>query len=228
MGQHNNTEDDFRQKLNQREITPSAAAWDRLDAMLTVAEGKKKKRSFGWLYIAASVLGFTLITAAYFSQTGEMIDAGNDRVVLENQPKDEIKAETPAEAVVINKKEATAAVAVTKQTISPLIKKSSIAPEVQPEYQPQIAQQTIINQKNEQEIKTKTSYVDVDELLASVEKEGKTKLTFPGKEKVKVNPGTLLSQVDGELDLSFREKALRSISRQYEKINVALSNRNNE
>ena len=39
----NNFEKDFREKLNQREIEPSNKAWDRLDAMLSVAEEKKPK-----------------------------------------------------------------------------------------------------------------------------------------------------------------------------------------
>ncbi len=46
----NNLEKDFRNKLNQREIQPSEKAWDRLDAMLSVAEKKKPKRT--WMYIA--------------------------------------------------------------------------------------------------------------------------------------------------------------------------------
>ena len=33
----NKLENQFREKLNNREIQPSANAWDRLDAMLSVA-----------------------------------------------------------------------------------------------------------------------------------------------------------------------------------------------
>jgi hypothetical protein len=43
MAQHK-IDKDFRSKLAQREITPTANAWDRLDAMLTVAEQKKPKK----------------------------------------------------------------------------------------------------------------------------------------------------------------------------------------
>ena len=43
----NKFEKDFREKLNQREIEPSNNAWDRLDAMLSVAEEKKPKKSTG-------------------------------------------------------------------------------------------------------------------------------------------------------------------------------------
>lgn len=37
----NNFDNNIQQKFNSREIEPSAQAWDRLDAMLTVAEEKK-------------------------------------------------------------------------------------------------------------------------------------------------------------------------------------------
>ena len=39
----NKLENQIREKLHSREIQPSAQAWDRLDAMLTVAEEKKNK-----------------------------------------------------------------------------------------------------------------------------------------------------------------------------------------
>ncbi|HQX02683.1 MAG TPA: hypothetical protein PKZ44_01100, partial [Flavobacterium sp.] len=56
----NKLENKMREKLNKRTIQPSANAWDRLDAMLSVTE-QKPKRNFKWLSIAAVFVGFTLI-----------------------------------------------------------------------------------------------------------------------------------------------------------------------
>jgi hypothetical protein len=39
----NKIESQFKQKLEQRTIQPTEMAWDRLDAMLSVAEKKKKR-----------------------------------------------------------------------------------------------------------------------------------------------------------------------------------------
>ena len=66
----NNFEKDFREKLNERKIEPSKKAWDRLDAMLSVAEEKKpeKKSKRKWLYIAASFIGFLLVGTIFFNQ----------------------------------------------------------------------------------------------------------------------------------------------------------------
>ena len=65
--EQNNIENQFRDKLNSREIKPSENSWDRLDAMLTVAE--KPKKNYRWMFFAASFLGFILIATIFFSQT---------------------------------------------------------------------------------------------------------------------------------------------------------------
>jgi hypothetical protein len=41
----NKIDNQIRQKLNGREIQPSAQAWDRLEAMLVVSEVKKPKKN---------------------------------------------------------------------------------------------------------------------------------------------------------------------------------------
>ena len=46
------------------------------------------------------------------------------------------------------------------------------------------------------------------------------------KFKIKVNPNTLLTQVDGELELSFREKVIHKINKNYQTVKVALAKRN--
>ncbi len=77
-------ETDFKNKLNQREIKPSQQAWDRLDAMLTVAEEKKAKRKFPWLFIAASIILFLFVGISFFIQNDKTIGVKNE-VVIENK-----------------------------------------------------------------------------------------------------------------------------------------------
>ena len=67
--ERNKLETQFKEQLDSREIKPSEMAWDKLDAMLTVAE--KPKAKFPWMYIAASILGFLLIGTVYFNQKEE-------------------------------------------------------------------------------------------------------------------------------------------------------------
>src|SRR4051812_34530502 len=72
----NKMETEFRNKLNSREIAPSAHAWDRLDAMLNAAEDTKvvPVRKLNWLYIAAGILGFILIASMF------LVQGKNDKV----------------------------------------------------------------------------------------------------------------------------------------------------
>jgi hypothetical protein len=57
MAQHN-LDNQIKEKLNSRDIQPSAQAWDRLDAMLTISEEKKPKKGYGWFFVAASTILF--------------------------------------------------------------------------------------------------------------------------------------------------------------------------
>ena len=54
----NKLDNQIKDKLNAREIQPTAQAWDRLDAMLAVSEEKKQKKGYGWFFVAASTLLF--------------------------------------------------------------------------------------------------------------------------------------------------------------------------
>ena len=77
----------------------------------------------------------------------------------------------------------------------------------------------------------KPSYVDVDALLASVEQPTspqKSEKIFNQKLNVNVNASTLLSQVVGEIELTFREKVIKSVNKNFKTVKVALVNRNNQ
>lgn len=227
-------ENQFKEKISEREITPSKASWDRLDAMLTVAE--KPKRSFKWLYVAASLLGFLLIGNLYFNQNNEERFIANDTIVV-NEPKviPEIK-ETPANINLAKKEEVTKvsevqlASIVTKSKVdSNSVLSNKIENQVTEKEIVQEQQIPIINQKTEQKIvPTKPMYVNADELLASVDNASPKKSSAVAKTNVKVNSNELLTQVDGELDLTFREKAIKTVNQNFKAVKLALSNRNSE
>ncbi len=69
----NKIETQIKEKLDAREIQPSAQAWDRLDAMLSVAEEKKTRRPLGWLYIAAGILVFVTLGLFFFTQNSTTV-----------------------------------------------------------------------------------------------------------------------------------------------------------
>lgn len=237
MGQ-NKMEQEFGKKLNQREITPSANSWDRLDAMLTVAENQKPRRDYSWLYVAAAILGFLLIGGIYLSNPPEMIDVRKDEVAIDHQTKDSVKspkieheefsAGRTSESVAATRtgivtatpnrllhKNSTAnktnnLVEKRQESIAVIEKKSEEKSNINP---------SIINQKTEQ-----VSVTKVDELMANVTPAPKSGT----QTSVKVNAQNLLSQVDGEVNLSFREKVLRKINRNYQEVAEAVSSRNTQ
>ena len=84
---------EIKQKLDDRTIQPSAQAWDRLSAKLDIAEKTKSKRNYNWIYIAASLVGFSLIGTVFFTVLDtEIVDNNLPTVVLE-QKKDVNKSE---------------------------------------------------------------------------------------------------------------------------------------
>jgi hypothetical protein len=245
-------DNEFKTKLNAREIEPSQMAWDRLDAMLTVAE--KPKRSYNWMYIAASFLGFILIATVFLSQTKTVTDKAKTNMVFENKnlqvdkKTNEIEKEVVSNtgAIVknvgdsaskkssgignillskkISKQKSNVAQNTTQQQLNNQINQSN--------KQNQVVKNTIINQENEQNpilknIESSNSIVaenaknaKVDELLANATA---FKTVNP---KIKINPNDLLSQVDGELELTFREKVIQTVNRNFKSVKVAIANRN--
>jgi len=239
-------ENQIREKINAREITPSKASWDRLDAMLAVAE--KPKGNFRWMYVAASLLGFLLLGTFYFNQSIKDTVVAKDTVVV-NEPKvaPEIKAapsrmnlEKAVRIIKTNEKES--ASAEKKSQIDSNIVFSKNESQLAEKEVIQVTQIPIItrgfadclersgkNQKTEQPVVLqKSKYVNVDELLASVDNTSQKMSSTPMKSNVKVNSNELLTQVDGELDLSFREKAIKTVNQKVKAVKVALNNRNSE
>ncbi len=228
----NKLETDFKNKLNQREIQPSENAWDRLDAMLTVAEENKPKESFGWLYIAASIIGFIFVGAIFFSQTEEVIDVKRNSVVIENNSNETAipeKVQVTQPEIIQN--EVVASIIDSKK-IKSNSKKETTSDKVSiinnQNNQNQIAEnsKTIeTSQKNEiQNIEKPINNIP-QQIVANVDQVAQNSIS---NSKIKVDANSLLSQVDGELELSFREKVIKKIDKNYKSVKQALANRNQQ
>ena len=228
--EQNKLENEFRNKLNQREINPSENSWDRLDAMLTVAEEKKSKRSYSWIYIAASIIGFAFFGTFFFNQSNKNTTVESNKVVMEKNQKVEPKKEVlsiipleskPESGIVIledkkeNKKSRNTNSIITNQ-IAQNSKPDSLKSNIKNGQSIPETEQFVSSNRNEKSL---------EEMLASVQTNSKA---ANSKTFVKVNPNTLLSQVDGELELSFREKVINKVNKNYQTVKVALANRNQE
>lgn len=235
----NKLEKNFREQLNSREIQPSEMAWSKLDAMLMAADSgnseqakQKPKTKFPWMYVAASFVGFLLLGTVYFNQnSSEIINQKND-VVIQND------AATKPTVVSDNdtnlQTESEKAVAVVSKTNQGRSIKNSILKQKSDivssnSNQNQVVAVSINHQKLEKKsINPKSIPVSVDELLAAVENPSKKEMQSQQNLMVRVNATNLLSEVDGELELSFREKVINKVSKNFQTVKVALSNRNLE
>jgi len=241
----NNIENQIREKLNSREIQPSEMSWDRLDAMLSVAEEKKTKRSFGWLYIAASILVFLSVGLFFTNQKEEVSGTDNQIVTKEvennkeqsdsvitkqnftkkiaNQQEEQVAVSIDNKPLTINKKSSESFNQNNQKTgVNPIINKEK---EIEYQATEVIAQKDMPRIISQEKIEMpKKVAVNVDDLLASVEKTSKKEANA----KVKVNANSLLSQVDGELEQTFRQKVINRIGKNYQEVKVALANRNQE
>ena len=219
-------ENQIREKLNAREIQSSAPAWDRLDAMLTVAEAKQPKRNYTWLYIAATFLlffglGFFLLNTNENVTIENTIPVVTNEVVNEkieeNQLPTEIKFNTNEETVLVENNK---------------LKNESI--KINDENQVDLKNQVIAD--NQSPITHHPSpnnykYLSPEELLADLQGEAKkssseTKtIVFP---KITVDANSLLSSVEKELDENHRESTLNKLGRKFNDLKSALANRNYE
>lgn len=72
----------IKKSLQEREIRPSANAWNRVSGQLEVSK-KPKKKAYYWYAMAASLIGFLLVSVWYFN--GEESWDVPQTVVKENQ-----------------------------------------------------------------------------------------------------------------------------------------------
>ncbi|MDI9257798.1 hypothetical protein [Flavobacterium sedimenticola] len=246
----NKIEKQFREKLNAREIQPSAQAWDRLDAMLSVAEEKKTRKPFGFLFIAASILVFATLGTFLFNQNGSEINTTNPVVgtetkidsiqnktesfqspLLESQKQNGVVATSEVQPTTDNrqltiKKEGVSINNQSANNQNPIINREK---SIEFQNSSDVAQKELPKIMDTKEIvvgKKEINSKSDESLLADLDKSAKA--TANQKSNLKVDAKSLLSQVDGEVEHSFREKVFTKINKNYQEIKVALANRNNE
>jgi len=226
-------EKEIKNQLDLREIQPSPVAWDRLDAMLTAAESKKEKPKFNWIYIAASVFGFFMLGYVFYNNSGESAEVSSSKAIVTNEAQStKTSAENKQQIRVQFQKESQA---IAENKVIPPNKKPSISShrtnnrDSAPQ-QNQLATALSTNKKIEaQSIEKLISTPKTNEINPSKPEsqlaEISTKTMQP---TVKVNPSTLLSEVDKELTFSFREKVIRKIDKNYKTVKLALASRNQQ
>ncbi|WP_330443749.1 hypothetical protein [Flavobacterium sp. C4GT6] len=234
----NNWEKEIKEKLNSRGIQPTDAAWDRLDAMLSVTEKKKVKPVRIWMYAAAGFIGILLTSSLFFkvTQSQETVPVVNDDLngfvvtpaaplgtdsitignILDNNEKGAVKPSI----VVIQQP-----VANTQNPVKEKVKNRAKTQHINTQ------QGTIANNSSNLVVSGTplsvplTPDMEAEKLL----EETLLSVKLP-KEKstVKVNANSLLNEVEDQLDNNYRSKTWQTITEKYNAVKTSVVNRNIE
>lgn len=224
-------EQHIKKELNQREIQPSAAAWDKISNSLETPQ-KEKKIHYLWLGIAASFAGLLIISTIYFNYDTTRTDDTN---ILVKTNKENIETiESKSDTLIENVQEIRIAdteikkpkhnsyvdknekVTMPTKVNRPLNNDDNVIVSVQPkldDYKEVFSEEELIQQKIaevvakvdqlEQNEKTLTD-VEVDSLILQAQKEILQNKLF--RQDHSVDAMALLNEVEGELERPLKDK----------------------
>jgi hypothetical protein len=218
MAQHN-LDNQIKEKLNGRDIQPSAQAWDRLDAMLTVSEEKKSKKGYGWFFVAASTILFFGLGFFLFN-SNETNEINNSIPVVTTINEELDSTETNKINEISFKKEQP--ILVQNEVNYPEAKNNKL------KKADELEKEVNLIQLNPSTI---TDYPSSEKLLVEVQvnqKEIPLIKKNSVKSKIKIDAASLLSTVEKELDVNYKETTLDKLTKKFQDAKSALANRNYE
>ncbi len=224
----NKLDKQFKDSLDNRVISPSPMAWDRLDSMLTAAEEKKGtvKLKTSWLYIAAGFIGIMLAATLFFraGQGTAAVPVTNSVVIQENNQELKqnyngltVKPEINTTAIQPQSVISNTAIAATSKEVKTGAPKTTSPSKKQ-----------MVNSTEPAEVIIKPNTVnnemEAENLLAQVA----DNTAQAKKQTVKVDAGKLLNSVENELDDNYRYKTIQTITKNYNIVKATLANRNHQ
>ena len=224
----NKIDNQIREKLDAREVQPSAQAWDRLDAMLTVSEEKKPKKGYGWFFVAAStILFFGLGFFLFNSNETTEINNSTPIVTTINEEIDTVETNKINEISVEKEQH----VLVQNEVNFSKTQKNKKSKETNELIKPENDLEEKITPNSQLQTPNSYKYVSPENLLAEVQT-GEKVITsdkkISPKSKMKVDANSLLTNVEKELDENYRETTLDKLNRKFKDAKSALANRNYE
>ncbi len=241
----NKLENQIREKLNSREIQPSSQAWNRLDNMLSTSENKKKKRSYKWMYVAASIIGLVFISSLFWSEEKIKIDTNSNNQTIVNTNNDNINLNLKNDSTTVIQELKSS---IKKQTEITKTENQTLIADSQKKNKTTNSKFSTKNQQLSTKQKDETEKVLVDTYPEKSEKtinENQNVLVSTNndqsiaeninsvnethkKETLKIDPKALLSEVDGEIRLSFRKKVMKEVVTKFPLVKEVLVNRNQQ
>tara|TARA_R110002153_G_scaffold268097_1_gene432601 strand:- start:631 stop:1380 length:750 start_codon:yes stop_codon:yes gene_type:complete len=240
----------IKSQFKDREIQPSENAWEKISSELN-SDTSKKKPVYLWMGIAASVMVLIGIALFYFNGSDdvneiqfEVVDIDNKEALEEKKSTESVSfLEKEPEAVVKNDVEKINSGVAKKQES---IKNKEIIT-VEDEIEVASVERIVLEKKGDELeisddiINTKVAGIvaqldvleqystvtdaEVDSLLKRAQQEILQEKIF--KTDKSVDALALLTEVEGELDQSFRDQIFNSLKASFIKVRTAVADRNN-
>lgn len=241
-------ENHIKETFKGSEIKPSEDAWNRIKGQIR-NEYEPKRTGYFRYGIAAGFIGILILSVLYFSTDDATLNqevqvaAKPSTPIVDIEKEELLKTPAPEEESVITAVEETYEADEEKSTTVPKkeIKRELVIPEDAKLANTDERENTISEDSNEL-IDTKIAEVlarvnalevnnkeltdlEVDSLLRKAQREILAQNLLNSDNKV--NPSTLLSQVEEELDQSFRDQIFEKLRSGYNKVRTAVADRNN-
>lgn len=249
-----NLENNIRESLENRELKPSPEAWKKLEAQLDKKQPKRKMA--WWYYAAASFVGILILGSIFFSQNNLEENPGlvkeNAEENIERQF--EITPESSIQENVVSENNKEKSKQIMKSSKDPLksipIKEESTFDRQirKSEFLAEVPKNEVKQSSGAEAISNEESYLiedKVNEVVASIKtiQKNNSEVTVEEVEALllnarrniqakrvlrtsKVDAVTLLEEVEWELDKSFRDKVFDALGDGFQKLRVAIAERN--
>jgi len=247
----NKFEKHIKKQLREREIRPSKTTWDALSERLDDVAPQSKKRNYIWYGMAASFIGLLIASIVYFTPA-DAVNTPNTQIVntdnetSETKIEEAIPDEITVDIVVVENENIKESSGLDKTTL----KKNQI-PEskneitsidevdtvfkfpVEKMIEPNDFKEEIINSKIVEIVATIDSLeqnndalteAEVNELLRNAQEDILRDRLF--NQTGNVDAMVLLSEVEDELDKSFRDQIFESLKTGFLKVRTAVADRN--
>lgn len=230
--------------LKKRRIVPSAQAWDKISGQIQAPE-KQKENKWPMYAVAASFIGILLVSIFFFRNENPSVNS--PQVVVDENPQEEsikpnddnlvpleleqnqtkvteseiekkpIKNSNPIEIASTTSKESISERA-NDQPLKDAVLKSPVGLIAQ-KVNEVVAQVTLLENSNNE-----VSNAEVDSLLRAAQRQILSDKIFKSD---RVDAMALLTEVEDELDESFRDQIFDALKDGYVKLRTAVADRNN-
>lgn len=243
----NKFEQHIKKQLESREIPPSSDAWLKVSDRLDESSAEPpKKRGFFWYAVAACFIGLIVLSTVFFSGRKSVMEPPIqvvEETTKEGQVKEERqKTETLKVPVEMVTREASSEEPTRSTAIENRLPVPAAGSDTEPLADGTLQETIPLNENSEDLINTKLLEVlaqvdaleqnqeqitdaEVDSLLRKAQEELLSEALF--RTDRSVDAMALLSEVEGELDKSFRDQIFESLKSGFLKVRTAVADRNN-